>query len=86
MNSASSSTTGYAPFVLNYGRMPDSMLWRQDTGYPGVRKFAQNMKDAIMSAHNAIITKRVKQTRFANRKRKQAPFIKGDHVYLSTED
>ncbi|KZP22568.1 hypothetical protein FIBSPDRAFT_890207 [Athelia psychrophila] len=31
MNSASSATTGYAPFFLNTGRMPRSMIWNEDT-------------------------------------------------------
>lgn len=84
MNSASSSTTGYPPFVLNYGRMPKSMIWGQDTEYPGVKKFAQQMKDAILTAHDAILTARVKQTRLANSRRKEAPFVQGDLVYLST--
>lgn len=41
MNSTSSQTTGYAPFVLNYGQMPQSMIWPSNTEYSGVRKFAQ---------------------------------------------
>lgn len=84
MNSASSQTTGYAPFYLNNGRMPRSMLWNSESKYPGVRKFAQDTKDAVLGAHDAIITARVKQTQLANRKRKETPFAKGDLVYLST--
>jgi len=84
MNSACSQTTGYPPFVLNYGRMPPSMIWNNNSDYPGVRKFAQNMKDAILTAHDAILTARVKQTRLANQRRKEAPFVVGDMVYLST--
>lgn len=84
MNSASSASTGYAPFVLNNGRMPRSMLWNQDTEYPGVRRFVQNMKDVILSAHDSIISAQVKQTRLANSRRIEAPFSKGDLVYLST--
>jgi hypothetical protein len=84
MNSACSQTTGFPPFVLNYGRMPQSMVWNEDSAYPGVRKFAQKMKDAILTAHDAILTARVKQTRLANSHRKEAPFSVGDMVYLST--
>src|ERR1700683_670192 len=86
MNSASSSTTGYAPFVLNYGRMPRSMVWDSDSEYPGVKIFAQKMKDAILRAHDAILEARVKQTRLANRRRKESPFAKGDLVYLSSKN
>lgn len=86
INSARSATTGYAPFVLNYGWMPPSMIFEMNSEYPGVRAFAQRMKSAILSAHDAIIAARVKQTELANRKRKESPFVKGDLVYLSTEN
>ena len=56
MNSARSSTTGFTPFYLNYGRNPSPMIWKGEEVYPGVHQFAENMKDAIMSAHDAIIT------------------------------
>ncbi|KZP07977.1 hypothetical protein FIBSPDRAFT_762104, partial [Athelia psychrophila] len=82
MNSASSATTGYAPFVLNTGRMPPSMIWSEDSEFPGVRIFAQRIKDAILQAHDAIITARVKQTQMANRKREDSPFAADDLVYL----
>ncbi|KZT28770.1 hypothetical protein NEOLEDRAFT_1057905, partial [Neolentinus lepideus HHB14362 ss-1] len=53
---------------------------------PGVPKFAKLMKSAIMSAHDAIIDARVKQTRQANKHRRPAPFAEGDWVYISIED
>jgi len=84
INSARSATTGYAPFVLNGGRMPASMIWNANSEFPGVRVFAQRMKDVVVSAHDTIIAARVKQTELANRKRKEAPFVKGDLVYLLT--
>ena len=62
MNSACLQTTGFPPFVLNYGRMPQSMVWNNNSEYPGVRKFAQKMKDAILTAHDAILAACVKQT------------------------
>ncbi|KIK38202.1 hypothetical protein CY34DRAFT_59333, partial [Suillus luteus UH-Slu-Lm8-n1] len=86
INSARSDTTKYPPFVLNYGIMPPPLIWNTNSEYPGVRVFAQRMKDAIMSAHDSIIASRVKNTTLANRKRKESPFVKGDLVYLSTEN
>lgn len=86
INSARTETTGYAPFFLNSGQMPRSMVWNSDSEYPGVRVFAQRMKDAVMAAHDAIIAARVKQTRHANKHRKPAPFEKGDLAYLSTKN
>ena len=86
MNSARSSTTGFSPFYLNYGRNPSPMIWKGEEVYPGVRQFAENMKDAIMSAHDAIIASRVQNTVQANRKRLPASYREGDLVYLSTKN
>ncbi|KAJ8580149.1 hypothetical protein M405DRAFT_698148, partial [Rhizopogon salebrosus TDB-379] len=84
--SAHSAATKYPPFKLIYGLMPPSMIWDTNSKYPGVRVFAQRMKDAIMSAHDSVISARVKSTTLANKKRKESPFVKGDLVYLSTEN
>ncbi len=91
VNCARSDSTGFAPFVLNSGQMPWSMIFETSSEYPGVRIFAQKMKDAVMSAHGAIIMitpwfARTKQTHQANQKRREAPFEKGDLVYLSTKN
>ena len=87
-SSISVESTGYAPFFLNYGRMPRSMIWNSPTSdeYPSVRKLALQKKLAIMSAHDSIIAARVKQTRNANRARQAVPFRTGDLVYLSTKN
>ena len=82
LNTARSETTDFAPFFLNYSHLPRSIIWNSDSEYPGVRIFAQWMKDTIMWAHNTIISARVKQTQVANRKCKEAPFAKEDLVYL----
>jgi hypothetical protein len=89
INSARSETTGFSPFgpfFLNSGRSPHPLIWDSSSEYPGVRVFAQRMKDAVMAAHDAIISARVKQTKLANRRRKPAPFTEGDFVYVSTKN
>jgi hypothetical protein len=88
INSARSETTGYAPFFLNSGRMPRSLIWNKPDAneYPGVRIFAQKMQNAVTAAHDSIIEARAKQTRSANRHRRPAPFVKGDLVYISTKN
>ena len=86
INSARSSTTGFSPFQLNYGRNPSSLIWKVEDEYPGVRQFAERMKLAIMSAHNAIIASCVENTVQANRKRAVANYRVGDLVYLSTKN
>jgi hypothetical protein len=88
MNSARSETTGYSPFFLNMGRMPQSLIWNPDRtrDYPGVANFVLQRRLAIISAHDSMIAVHVKQTRSANRKRQPAPFEEGDLVYLSTKN
>ena len=86
VNSARSSTTGFSPFQLNYGRNPSPMIWKGQEEFPGVRKFAEQMKLAIMSAHDSIIAARVINTVQANRKRASADYKVGDLVYLSTKN
>ncbi|OBZ66490.1 Transposon Ty3-I Gag-Pol polyprotein [Grifola frondosa] len=86
INLARSDSTGYAPFFLNTGRMPRSMIWDHASAdeYPGVRAYAQKVKYAVMTAHDSILAARVKQTRDANRRRRPAPFDVDDLVYIST--
>jgi hypothetical protein len=86
MNSARSSTTGFTPFYLNYGRNPSLMLWKSEEVYPGVQQFAENVKDAVMSAHDAIIASRILSTNQANKKCAPATYKEGDLVYLSTKN
>lgn len=66
INSARSSTTGFSPFQLNYGRNPSSLTWKVEDEFPGVQKFAEQMKMAVMSAHDAIIASRIENTVRAN--------------------
>lgn len=86
INAAQSETTGFAPFILNYGRMPRMFIWNSTdhSEYPEVRVFAQRMKDALIAAHDSILSKRTKQVRDANKHRRPAPFTEGDLAYIST--
>ena len=88
INSARSASTGYAPFFLNFGRMPRSMLWNSASHdeFPSIRDFALQKKLALMSAHDSILAARVKQTRDANKKRQDVPFKTGDLAYLSSKN
>ncbi|KAI0348860.1 hypothetical protein OH77DRAFT_1379976, partial [Trametes cingulata] len=53
---------------------------------PGVRVYAQRVKQAVMAAHDSILSARVKQVRDANKKRRPVPFTEGDLVYVSTKN
>ncbi|KZS99749.1 uncharacterized protein LAESUDRAFT_625374, partial [Laetiporus sulphureus 93-53] len=88
INMARSESTGYSPFFLNAGRMPRPMIWDNPgkDEYPAIQAYAQHVKYALMSAHDSIISARIKQTHDANRRRRPAPFVKDDLVYLSTKN
>lgn len=63
INAARSEVTGYAPFFLNYGQIPQTFVWKTPSKdeYPGVRVFALKLKNAIISAHDSILAHRVKE-------------------------
>ena len=88
INSARSESTGFAPFFLNTGRMPRSLIWTsaKSNEYPTIRAFAMQRKLALISAHDSILAARVKQTRNANQKHQLAPFKENDLVYISTKN
>lgn len=86
-NLARSDTTGYSPFFLNYGSTPPPLFWGNiDDTLPGVKTFVRRLHDALISAHDSILTHQVKQTYQSNKRRRPAPFAIGDHVYLSCEN
>ena len=60
LNSSVSATTGFAPFELNQGYMPQiGMPTAFDTTFKGVKQFVLQVKWDLMAAHDAIITNRI---------------------------
>ena len=57
VNLARSESTSYAPFFLNNGRMPRTMVWNSagSEEYTNVQEFAMKRKLALMLAHDSII-------------------------------
>ena len=90
LNSSISSSTGFAPFELNYGHMPE-MMSHVDTGRtllpPGVETFVRQVLENLAMAHDTIIKSRIGQTYHANKRKGIVPkFEIGDLVYLSTKN
>jgi hypothetical protein len=89
LNSSISSSTGFAPFELNYGFLPTFIggISPTDEAKPGIKRFLNQAISNLEMAHDAIIESRVIQTRQANKRRRPEDKIaKGDKVYLSTEN
>jgi len=89
LNSAISSSSGFAPFELNYGYTPslNPGLAPEPSGVPGVKHFVARALQNLADAHDAIIESRVRQTHNANRHRREDDaFAIGDPVFVSTSD
>jgi hypothetical protein len=89
LNSAISSSSGFAPFDLNYGYMPslNPGITPEPSNVPGVKHFVARALQNLADAHDAIIESRVRQTHNANRRRRESDtFVAGDLVYVSTEN
>jgi hypothetical protein len=85
-NSSINSSSGFAPFELNYGHMPSMIKGiTLNTPFQGVKYFADQAKANIEAAHDAIIASRISQTYQANKERRvDPPLLVGSKAYLST--
>jgi len=89
LNSAISSSSGFAPFELNYGYTPtiNPGIVPGPSNVPGAKHFVTRALQNLADAHDAIIESRVRQTHHANRRRREDDtFAAGDLVYVSTAD
>jgi hypothetical protein len=88
INSSITSSTGFAPFELNYGYVPRmTNVTGEIPEYAGVRDFINLALANIAMAHDAIIESRVRATYQANKKRREEiPYAVGDLVFLSTKN
>src|ERR1700677_1536127 len=83
INSNISSSTGFAPFELNYEYMPMFIgrITPIDPAKPGVQWFVNLAIANLEKAHDAIVESRMHQ---ANKRRwEESPIAVGDKVYLS---
>jgi len=90
INSSMSGSTGFAPFELTYGYMPQMAQLEHGSApktVPGVQGFVCQAWDNLVMALDAIIESCVIQTHHANKKRKDPPTLDvGELVYLSTKN
>jgi hypothetical protein len=88
INSSVNASTGFTPFELTYGFMPTILTDVGTSEFAGVQDFADNARNMIIHAHDALIEARVEQTHQANKRRRtDDPRLKvGQTAYLSTKN
>jgi len=88
LNSSVQASTGFAPFELTYGYVPQNLQSVETSEFAGVQSFAENAREMQVRAHDALIASRVEQTHFANVKRRPDDdrLEVGKKAFLSTEN
>ena len=89
INSSISSMTGFAPFKVVSGYMPEMLRQIPDAlnTPPGVKAFAVQALGNITAAHDSIIVSQVFQWHYANLWHCEEPIIrKDDFIFLLTKN
>lgn len=86
LNSSINSSTGFTPFELNCGHMPQITPFpTEDIIYPGVKVFTQKAHANLAMAHDTIIEACISMTYHANwHHSEEKPYDIDDLIYLST--
>jgi hypothetical protein len=69
INSSVSASTGFVPFELTYGYLPQIIQSMGESLFSGVQDFTDDARDMVIRAHDAIIASHVNQTHQANQRR-----------------
>ena len=92
-NNAKQSSTGFTPFLLNYGRhprTPAAVIFRPRGGaassVPAAEDFVELMDNLRKRATEAITSAQSSQKAYADGKRKLVTFSVGEKVLLSTQN
>ncbi|KIL56333.1 hypothetical protein M378DRAFT_54743, partial [Amanita muscaria Koide BX008] len=82
MNSAINSSTGFAPFEVNYGWMPRLIQGLgNESPHEGINQFIENIRDILDRTHDKLVAQRVHQATQANKRRREGQsFQVGDQV------
>jgi hypothetical protein len=75
INSSMSASMGFVPFELTYGYLLQIIQSVGESLFSGVQDFADDARDMVICAHDAIIASRVNQTHQANQR------WQGDDLY-----
>ena len=93
INNSHHESVGATPFVLNYGRTPNTplgnvlsslRLGRRDA--PGVKQYVKQLQHAQYSAKKCLEAAQQRQKAYADIKRRHVEYKLGDKVLLSTKN
>jgi hypothetical protein len=68
INLSVSTSIGFVPFELTYGYLPWIIQSMGESSFSGVQDFADDVRDMVICAHNAIIASCINQTHQANQR------------------
>jgi transposase InsO family protein len=88
VNSSTQESTGFTPYYLNYGQhphLPLSML-TDTTDNETAQTMLSNLRDNLAVAKQHLLAAQEKQSREANKSRREHEFDIGEQVMLSTEN
>jgi hypothetical protein len=66
LNSSINELTGFVPFELMYGYIPKTIQTIGESEFAEVQDFADNVRDLVIQAHNALIESHIRQMHNAN--------------------
>ena len=88
-NSSKQVSTGYSPHQLNFGqemRMPiDGAIPSSSSGNPEAHQRIERLRVDVASAKKNILVAQGRQSKYADRHRRDRVFVVGDRVLLSVE-
>ena len=88
INRSINTMTGYAPFELNHGYIPQlGQHISTDTTFKGAKQFSQQAVWNLLDVHDTILEYRIEQMHYSNKCRKPGiEYQINDLVYLSTKN
>ena len=88
LNSSVNKSTGFAPFELTYGYVPQTIQSVGTSKYAGVQEYTEAARDMVAHTHDAIIASCIEQTHHANTRccLDEVNLETGQKAYLSMEN
>jgi hypothetical protein len=88
VNSSVHESTGFTPYYLNYGQHPHLPLSKltETTDNELAQIMLRNLRDNLATARTMLLAAQQKQSRDANKSRREYEFAVGEQVMLSTEN